>query len=225
MKNEGVPETPRVRASLVSAAICGAVGAGVEVGAEPDHVEPELARDQLGAGAIDPAAHRVQAIAHRPKRALRGGRERGLGRDRLVIVERQRAVHPPDLLGEQLVQRVERRLDAVAVPARVVAPHDDRHRGVHRAIGRRRAERHLVDGRRIEAQRPGVRRRARPEDEAENENDAERAAEDLTVDDCPHHGDPSSSASSAPASARPRGPVPVAISVRPVAAWASSSRR
>jgi len=114
--------------------ICGDTR-GVEVRAEPHHVEAELARDQLGAGPIDAAAHRVQPIAHRAERTLGPRRERRLGGRRLVIVERQRAVDPAQLPGEQRVQRVEGRLHAVAVATREVTPRDDGHRRVVGTVG------------------------------------------------------------------------------------------
>ncbi len=78
-----------------------AVLAAIEVGIESDHVEPELARDQIDRRAIDPTGDRVQAIRHRLESPLRVGSEHGLGRNRVVVVERQRAVHPAQLPGVQ----------------------------------------------------------------------------------------------------------------------------
>ncbi len=112
------------------------IRARVEIGAEPDHVEPEPLGDELDIGAFDAAVERVQLGVHRPEPALRARRERGLRRDRVVVIERQRAVDPADQAGIQAVEAIERLLHAVAVAARVVAPVDDRDRRVGRAFAR-----------------------------------------------------------------------------------------
>jgi len=138
-----------------------AISAGIEVGAKPHHVEPELAREQLHGRAIDVAAERVQPIVHRQEPALGIRRERGLGGQRVVVVERQRAMDPAQQARIQPGEVIERALHAVAVGARVVAPRDDRHRRIDRTARRSVAARHLVDRPGIEARAPGVGRRAR----------------------------------------------------------------
>lgn len=183
---------------------------------------PSLARDQLHGRTIDVAGERVQPIVHRPELTLRGGRERGLGADRLVVIERQRAMHPAQLAWEHPGQRVERGLDAIAVPTGVVAPVDDRHRRIDRAIRGRLAARDLVDRLGIEGQ-PSIRvRRGDEQRQAEGENEADNAAQRE------HEGRPRQRHAADPstlASAVPRGPVPVAVSSRSSPSCASSIRR
>jgi hypothetical protein len=195
----------------------------VEIGAEPHHVEADLARDQLDRRAIDAAAEREQPIVHRPEPALRVGGERSLGAERLVLVERQRAMHPAQLAGIQPRQVIERGLHAIAVLAGVVAPRDDRDRRIARTAARRIAERDLVHRRRIEAGALGARacERRRVRDEASEHGEHGEHGPGT------HHSEATSSA----ASSRPRGPVPVAArrrppgTQRPPSACASSIRR
>jgi hypothetical protein len=146
-----------------------AVAAGVEIGAKADHVEPELARVQLEAGAIDAPGGGVDPVVHREEPALRRRGERRLGRDGGVAIERQPAVHEPDLSGVQPLQRPERVLRAKAEAARVIAPRHDRDRRVGGPLDVRGTARHAVDRGRIERQLVGASRRRRGQDPGERE--------------------------------------------------------
>src|SRR5215471_13079897 len=74
-------------------------------------------RASATSAAIDATAEREQPVVHRPEPALGVGGERGLGAERLVLVERQRAVDPAQLAGVQAREVIERGLHAVAVLA------------------------------------------------------------------------------------------------------------
>ena len=102
-------------------------GAAVERGLELAHVEAELPRVLLEVGALDVLLVGEQLVVHLPELALRLGRQRGLGGQRRVGVERQRVVaeEEPDLVRVLLLDLVHRRNHAAAERTLEVGERDD----------------------------------------------------------------------------------------------------
>jgi hypothetical protein len=124
----------------------------IEVAAEPDHVEADVARGALELSAVEPRGRREQAVVEGPEPSLGGGGGGGLGRPRPVLrIEQAVAVHDADVARVEPLELGQGRGGPPAEAAQEVGVLDDSDQRIGRPSRRRALDRGRVGGARVEA--------------------------------------------------------------------------